>query len=608
MLNSISAGPPQGPPSWNSSKPDKAEGSKESFDKALAEKVSSKDDTKVSDRKVSSKDDKKEEIHEKKPEQKEASSQDPLKKRAAVLRQKAIAGFMDSFESEFDVPPTRLVEAMAKLPTDDLEKNPEETADSVLAQLDLTEEQESKAKEMYLSLVSDLSRIDKAAQPPVVVTADANAMMGSQLKERFDVAQEKKIVLNQSLEKMNNNFFMKPGMQAMPANPEVSQSLEKGVESQNLDRSAGAAGFENSLTEDQAHLQDPSSSFQDRPVQQNPTPPTLPDSGKIKGGQGLNAENSKNASGTNLLEQMKKLSEQPSKPETLKSDALTQTPIQGSVLESVAGMAVKNAQAQEQQGEGFSGKNSGKEGGKEAGKESVAKSSGKSATGNSLEILGSNGDASTSSAVTSPNAPPTEASVPFRSSAAAGATGATARPSEGKEAHQDVNIRQIMNQAQYLIKKGGGEVKVEMSPEGLGQVHLKMAIHDGKVNLQMATETAEAKLAIESGMSDLKSSLAAHKLSVDHVKVDVVSGSSAGSAADNSQQSFNQHAQRDSTRQFWNQFQENFGNRSRDEGLTDAPGLKGYGAQRRDPLDPVEGASTAKRSVEGKGSGLNLVA
>ncbi len=606
MLNSISVGPPQGPPSWNSSKPDKAEGSKESFDKALAEKVSSKDDTKVPDRKVSSKDEKKEEIVEKKPEQKEASSQDPLKKRAAVLRQKAIAGFMDSFESEFNVPPTRIVEAMAQLPTDDLEKNPEETADSVLAQLDLPEEQEKQAKEMYLSLVSDLNRIDKAAQPPVVVTADANAMMGSQLKERFDVAQEKKIVLNQSLEKMNNNFFMKPGMQATPANQEVSQSLEKGVESQNLDRPAGAAGFEKSLTEDQANLQDPSSSFQDRPVQQNPTPPTLPDSGKVKGGQGLNAKDTKNVTGTNLLEQLKKLSEQQAQPEplkdgaqplsvakpaTLKGDALTQTPIQG----SMAGMAAKNAQAQQQQGEGFSGKNSGKEGGKKS-------------SGDSLEILGSNVDASTSSAVASPNAPPTDASAPFRSSAAAGAAVGSTRPSEGKEAHQDVNIRQIMNQAQYLIKKGGGEVKVEMSPEGLGQVHLKMAIHDGKVNLQMATETAEAKQAIESGMSDLKSSLAAHKLSVDHVKVDVVSGSSAGSAADNSQQSFNQHAQRDSTRQFWNQFQENFGNRSRDEGLTDAPGLKGYGAQRRDPLAPVEGTSSTSRSVEGKGSGLNLVA
>ena len=546
MLNSISVGPPQGPPSRNSSKPDKVEGSKESFDKALAEKVSSKDDTKVSDRKVSSKDEKKEEIQEKKPEQKEASSQDPLKKRAAVLRQKAIAGFMDSFESEFNVPPTRIVEAMAQLPTDDLEKNPEETADSVLAQLDLTEEQEKQAKEMYLSLVSDLNRIDKAAQPPVVVTADANAMMGSQLKERFDVAQEKKIVLNQSLEKMNNNFFMKPGPQAMPANQEVSQGLEKGVESQNLDRPAGAAGFEKSLTEDQANLQDPSSSFQDLPVQQNPTPPTLPDSGKVKGGQGLNAKDTKNVTGTNLLEQLKKLSEQQTQPEplkdgaqplsiakpaTLKGDPLTQTPIQG----SMAGMAAKNAQAQQQQGEGFSGKNSGKEGGKDSGKESVAKSSSKSPSGDSFDILGSNVDASTSSAVASPNAPPTDASAPFRSSAAAGAAVGSNRPSEGKEAHQDVNIRQIMNQAQYLIKKGGGEVKVEMSPEGLGQVHLKMAIHDGKVNLQMATETPEAKQAIESGMSDLKSSLAAHKLSVDHVKVDVVSGSSAGSAADNSQ-------------------------------------------------------------------------
>ena len=288
MLNSISAGPPQGPPSWNSSKPDKAEVSKESFDRTLAVKVSSKDDTKVSDRRVSSKDDKKEDVAEKKAdsktdkkvdksetklEKKEASNQNPLQKRAAVLRQKAIAGFMDSFESEFNVPPTRLVEAMAQLPADDLNKNPEETADSVIAQLDLTEEQDKQAKDMYLSLVSDLSRIDKSMQPPTVVTTDANAMMGSQLKERFDVAQERKIVLNQSLEKMNNNFFMKPGMQNIPANPEVSQGLESETENQSLDRSAGAAGFGSSLSEDQAIGRDPTSSFQDSPVQQNPKPP-----------------------------------------------------------------------------------------------------------------------------------------------------------------------------------------------------------------------------------------------------------------------------------------------------------------------------------------------
>ena len=177
-----------------------------------------------------------------------------------------------------------------------------------------------------------------------------------------------------------------------------------------------------------------------------------------------------------------------------------------------------------------------------------------------------------------------------------------------KDQPKDVNIRQIMNQAQYLIKKGGGEVKVEMSPEGLGQVHLKMAIIDGKVSMQMATETKEAKQAIENGMSDLKSSLAAHKLSVDHVKVDVVSASGAGSATDNSPQ-FQQPDQRD-TRQFWNQFQENFGNRSQREGYTDAPGLKGYGTQRRDPLAGVEGTTSSEKSrdVEGKGSGLNLVA
>ncbi len=582
MFNSISVGPPQGPPSWSSSKPDKVEETKESFDRTLAEKVSSKSDMKVSDRKVLSKDEKKEEV----------VSQNPLQKRAAALRQKAIEGFMDSFESEFNVPPTRLVEAMAQLPAADLLKNPEETVDSVLAQLDLTEEQEIQAKEMYLNLVSDLNRIDKASQPPVVVTADANAMMGSQLKERFVVAQEKKSILNQSLEKMNNNFFMKPAIAPSPTSPVVAKPLEQEVLQNNWDGFEAAMDLENKLGEDPALFKDPSKTFQDLPGIENPT----------ESGSSMKAKSAgdNNVTGTSLLEQLKKLTEPQTQLENFAAPGTEiplEAPLQAPMQASVAGLAVKNAQAQQQQGEGFSQKNSGMNGGNENSK----KDSEVASSGDSLNLLGA-------SEANSFRTSTAETSKPFMSTPMTGATG-LASMGENKEGPSDINIRQIMNQAQYLIKKGGGEVKVEMSPDGLGLVHLKMAIQDGKVNLQMATETPEAKQAIESGMSDLKSSLAAHKLSVDHVKVDVVNSSSAGSAADNSSQSFNQQAQRDSTRQFWNQFQENFGNRSQREGFSEAPGLKGYGTKRSDPLAPVEGTSTAKsRSVEGKGNGLNLVA
>ncbi|MBV2168446.1 MAG: flagellar hook-length control protein FliK, partial [Bdellovibrio sp.] len=112
----------------------------------------------------------------------------------------------------------------------------------------------------------------------------------------------------------------------------------------------------------------------------------------------------------------------------------------------------------------------------------------------------------------------------------------------------------------------------------------------------------------ESSLAELKTSLAAHKLSMENVKVDVVNSTSADTATQN-QTNMNGQNQRDQARQFWNQFNENFGSQGRRESFTEMPNLKGYGNPRRDPLQPIETASKAgTRSVDGKGSGINLVA
>jgi flagellar hook-length control protein FliK len=559
-------------------------------------------------------------------------SQNPLQKRAATLRQKAIEKFMDSFESEFEIPPTRLVEAMAQLPAEELTKNPEETADSVVAQLDLTEEQKDHAKAMYLTLVSDLNRIDKSSQPPMVVVADPHAMAGNQLQERFVVAQEKKSLLNDSLQRMNNNFWMKSVAQNTPVDPGAHQSMEKAGGMDPWAKQDLVNGYDR--IDEQDILTDPTT-VDETPFKENPLPgpigpksQELDEQGALKPGHEMRKESStepaKAASGPDLMAQLKKLSEeqgQKSMSENGQAPAdmnKAAAPAVTSVKEGIKGQAMKSdvtlqavAQGQvqaagknPQQGEGFGGKNSGKgdsskDSSKDGGKEASGKSAGKSMGFESVKATDVSGQA-------------TPVKSETHSLSHASPVVAPATPGQ-KEVNHDANLRQIMNQAQYLIKKGGGEVKVEMSPEGLGQVHMKMQIHDGKVNLQMATDTKEAKQAIEGGLSDLKSSLAAHKLSVDHVKVDVVSSGSAGSSAQNSSQdpsrSFDQQVQRESTRQFWNQFQENFGNRSQKEGYADAPDLKGYGARRRDPLAPVEGSSAAQgRNVEGKGGGINLVA
>lgn len=113
------------------------------------------------------------------------------------------------------------------------------------------------------------------------------------------------------------------------------------------------------------------------------------------------------------------------------------------------------------------------------------------------------------------------------------------------EGQREANINEIMNQAQYLVKKGGGEVSVTMSPEGMGQVQLKVQLLNGKLNIEMQTHDREVKKMIEDSLSDLKSGLAAHRLSLEHVKIDTVNATNADNTA---QMQSNLHQGQDQSR------------------------------------------------------------
>ncbi len=118
-----------------------------------------------------------------------------------------------------------------------------------------------------------------------------------------------------------------------------------------------------------------------------------------------------------------------------------------------------------------------------------------------------------------------------KSEAAASATGSGSQASTAKsspfmvtsqptEAEQAQNVKDVVTHANLLVKKGGGEMKVALNPEGMGQVNLKVAVQDGQVSVEMVTESNEAKKILEKGLGDLKANLASHKLNVDNVKVD----------------------------------------------------------------------------------------
>jgi flagellar hook-length control protein FliK len=87
-------------------------------------------------------------------------------------------------------------------------------------------------------------------------------------------------------------------------------------------------------------------------------------------------------------------------------------------------------------------------------------------------------------------------------------------------AENQANIKELISQAQFLSKRGGGEMKVSLNPEGLGEVNLKVRMQNGQVNVEMVASNEEAKKALEKGLSDLKQTLATHKISLESVRVD----------------------------------------------------------------------------------------
>lgn len=176
-----------------------------------------------------------------------------------------------------------------------------------------------------------------------------------------------------------------------------------------------------------------------------------------------------------------------------------------------------------------------------------------------------------------------------------------------QERHE--NIQNILNGAQILVKEGGGEMKVQMSPEGMGPVELKVSMQDGRLNVEMLTESREAKKLIESQLTDLKMGLAGHKLAVDSLKVDVVQKLNTDSNTQNFTNMNQQHQQQsqDQLRQMWSQFSDQFGSQRRNSYFDVGSPKDNLG--KKDALNPVSTNTKATpRKVVGKGEGLNLVA
>jgi flagellar hook-length control protein FliK len=122
-----------------------------------------------------------------------------------------------------------------------------------------------------------------------------------------------------------------------------------------------------------------------------------------------------------------------------------------------------------------------------------------------------------------------------------------------------------------MVKDGGGEMKVVLTPEGLGEVAMKVNVKDGKVNVEMITQTDEAKKVLENGFRALSEGLKAHHLNLESIQVN-----SANSLSTQLEQQY-RDAQRHQAQQFLEQFhQDNQGWR---QSYFDIPGAQTYRSQ-----------------------------
>jgi flagellar hook-length control protein FliK len=535
-------------------------------------------------------------------------------KKSQRAREEEIQKFMDSFESEFGIPSTRIVEAFSQLNTEKLEASPEESADSFIAQLRLSGEDESKAKAMYMSMLGQLQMIDQKSNVPYVVTVDQQNLQSAVQPDRLLSQQDRKLHLQNTLDQMNQRFWMKGAAydsQALgPQNPAALQKsmLESdglnsaGSQPQNLELqsdpsldTALAAGLGGELMQDQKALPGQDAVNADRLIEQ-----------KVAQLKAMDPSMTPQQA-QQLIKEMK--SEQLERNRMKWSEASlasavpeaqAKSAVQGpealmpAVSSDLGGKDFAQQFANQQDSQGsFQGQS--ESGGSSLGPNSERlKPSLKPEFDSTMAELGA-GSAGLSR------------SGAHHVGATASVAAAAGAPVESKE----MNMQQVMNQAQYLIKKGGGEMKVKLSPEGMGDLHLKILVQDGKVSMQMSADNPQAKKLLEENVSDLKHSLASHKLSVESIKIDTVNSANTDNNSQNSKDAMNsnQQQERQGDRQFWNRFQENFGNRGqRESGALDMPNLRGYG-RKQDPLQPLDPSVSSKtKRTDGRGQGLDLVA
>lgn len=489
---------------------------------------------------------------------------DVLKESQAQIKQESVQNFMGQMQTQFGVTPDKIVQAFAKMDQKTLEASPSQTITNFLDNLGVKTSERSQVAKLYQKMLNETG--EAAFNEKMLQDTD-----GKDLNlNLIDSTESKLEQLNKSLDTLNQSFFAKP-----QKDQKIPQSIQEQL------KNLAAKNSSATKSEDKNDNQNIAGMMPQKSNSQLSSPSSL------MSAIGLAAAGVASASSA-PAKSMMNLNNDSMGEDSLSEKELSELNINSinadaKSLATNSNLTQSAIQPQESTQEflkNFNQALNAKQGPKnipDGTKEAL-----KNVNTKSTESITSAKDSSSNADVLAQmTSNPTAGAVGAAS--AAGTTAAALSPDKmmltgANKQESAENVKELINQAQVIIKKGGGEMNVEMKPEGMGQVHLKVAVENGQVNIQMMAQNEKVKKMLDEGLHDLKTSLAAHKLQVEALKV----GIAQGSLNESSLQQKQQDAQREMLRDAQREFASNFMGQMRDEnqnsrsGFTEIPGWKSY--------------------------------
>ncbi len=499
----------------------------------------------------------------------------------AQVKQKAMLDFMGQMQAQVGVTPQSVVQAFAKMDEDTLHAPPEQAKNVFIKNLGVSGDKAKVAALLYDKMVAQTGE------------AELNQKLAGGLQVKYEVLATRDMrlqKLNESIDQLNSSFFMRnaaiegtpDGQKIMAETPELQRPA-----AQQKNRTQGALSLEKLGLTGMGQSAAPAAAL----------PPAVATAGEDAGAfadlptpENMSAP-SNMATNPLATPMMSMNAGQAGGQFDTAADSGGQGNLPGQI--SQQGFGKKNLEAVNQQMQAGGLKKY---------------SADTTVSAKSAGIVGN--DPATAGQVSSGGQ--TQAPISQAGPLTPGAMLANGPRATDEE--KSANIQEIIKQAQVIAKKGGGEMKMELKPEGMGTVNLKVSVQDGQVSIQMVADNDHAKRLLENGMSELKQNLASHKLHVDSMKVDLHDPS--GKKTDMDMQ---QDAQREQARQFASDFMGGFRDDRQGfyQDMMDNFGWKSYNQNPKRPdLKPeqtsakasAKAASVARPSDGTTSRRLNLVA